>query len=158
MMVTTLVIVIVFSSGTIRFESSQSSHPPFSLTPGPILLRSKHTVTLVGFVWLLFEDSVTPIYKGAMWSFHLSGFYSERPGSQCSSFNPTCWETPLYWGIQPCVLSQLHATEQPQVWWFCFFAMVTLELKYKKQCKSQALELWHVVNESLCSVDWLPKD
>lgn len=37
MMVTTLVIVIVFSSGTIRFESSQSSHPPFSLTPGPIL-------------------------------------------------------------------------------------------------------------------------
>lgn len=48
-------------------------------------LGIKRAMTLVGFVWLLFKDSVTPVYKAAMWFPQLPSFHSKRPGSQCST-------------------------------------------------------------------------
>lgn len=50
-----------------------------------LYLSSKCAVTLVGFVWLLFQDSVTPVYKAAMWFPQLPSFHSKRPGSQCGT-------------------------------------------------------------------------
>lgn len=96
-MVSTLIIVTlsvclksaVYSMHTHTYRAPNvcSTSPPlFFDTRACMFLRcSKLTVTLVGFVWLLFQDSVTPVYKAAMWFPQFPGFHSKRPGSQCST-------------------------------------------------------------------------
>lgn len=56
------------------------------------------------FVRLSFQDSVTPLYKAAMWLLQVPSFHSERPGSQSSTaIEPLSrWQSRLYWGVHPC--------------------------------------------------------